>query len=119
MKKSIGSKIVNIIFTVIVLFAFYKLFGIYKTLSFNEFTKAEFNMGVTKFTRDKNITCTYDYSYKLESRDFNDAMFYKTINVKPNTPYKLTCMVKTENIETKDGKNNSGAQMAILDTTEC
>ena len=46
-------------------------------------------------------------------------MFYKTINVKPNTPYKLSCMVKTENVKSEDGKNDTGAQMSILDTTEC
>ena len=119
MKKSTGSKIANIIFTIIVLIIISKLFGVYKTHTFGEFTKAENILGVTKFTRDTSVTYTYNYSYKLESDDFNDAMFYKTINVKPNTPYKLTCMVKTENVESENGKNDSGAQMSILDTTEC
>lgn len=119
MKKNIGSKITNIIFAIIVLVILYKLFGVYKTYSYNDFTKAEYNLGVTKFTRDNDISYTYGYSYKLESKDFNDAIFYKTINVKPNTPYKLTCMVKTENVETENGKSNSGAQISILDTTEC
>ncbi len=119
MKRSTGSKIVNIIFIIIVLVVLYILFGIYKTYSYNDFIKAEYNLGITKFTRDDDITYSYDYSYKLESTDFNDAIFYKTINVKPNTPYKLTCMVRTENVETENGKNNSGAQMAILNTTEC
>ena len=119
MKKSTGSKIANIIFTIIVLIVIYILFGLYKTYSFGEFTKAENISGITKFTRDNSVTYTYDYSYKLESNEFNDAMFYKTINVKPNTPYKLTCMVKTENVESEDGKSNSGAQISILNTTEC
>lgn len=119
MKKSVGSKIANIIFTIIVLVILYKLFGVYKTYYYNEFTKAEYNLGVTKFTRDNDVKYSYDYSYKLESKDFNDAIFYKTINVKPNTPYKLTCMVKTENVITENGKSNSGAQISILDTTEC
>ena len=113
MKKSTGSKIANIIFTIIVLIIISKLFGVYKTHTFGEFTKAENILGVTKFTRDTSVTYTYNYSYKLESDDFNDAMFYKTINVKPNTPYKLTCMVKTENVESENGKNDSGAQMSI------
>lgn len=119
MKKNKGSKIANIIFTVIVIIILYKLFGVYKTYYYNDFTKAEYNLGVAKFTRDNNVTYTYDYSYKLESNEFNDAIFYKTITVKPNTPYKLTCMVKTENVETENGKSNSGAQISILDTTEC
>ncbi len=119
MKKSTSSRIINIICIIIIVFVLYKLFGIFKLHYYNDFIKAESNFGGTKFTRDKETTYTYKYSYKLESKDFNDAMFYKTINVKPNTPYKLTCMVKTENVQTKDGKNNSGAQMSILNSTEC
>lgn len=119
MKKSIGSKIVNLIFTIIAIVILFKLYGIYKTYSFGEFTKAEQNLGLTKFTRDTSITYTYHYSYKLESKDYNDAIFYKTINVKPNTPYKLTCMVKTENVESENEKSGSGAQISILNTTEC
>ena len=119
MKENKGSKLLNLIFTIIILGIIYTLFGIYKTYSFNEFVKAEEKIGVTKFTRDKTTTYTYDYSYKLESKDFNDAIFYKTINVKPNTPYKLTCMVKTENIESEDKMESSGAQISILNTTEC
>lgn len=116
--KNIGSKIINVIFTIIVLFVLYKMFGIYKMYSFGEFTKAEGNIRTTKFTRDHTITCGYDYSYKLESQEFNDAIFYKTVKVKPNTPYKLTCMVKTENVQSQNGKCDSGAQIAVLDTTE-
>ena len=119
MKKNTGSKIINIISTIIILFAFYKLFGIYKLYSYNDFTKAENATGITRFTRDKSETSSYKYSYKIESKDFNDAMFYKTVKIKPNTPYKLSCMVKTENVEIEDEKSESGAQISILNTTEC
>lgn len=119
MKKSLNSKIINIIFIVAILIIFYELFIVFKTYNYNGFTKAEYNIGFTKFTRDNDVKYTYEYSYKLESRDYNDAIFYKTINIKPNTPYKITCMVKTENVEAEDGKNGSGAQISILDTTEC
>ena len=93
--KSVGSKISNIIFTIIVIFVIYKLLGLYKVYYFNDFTKAEQTLGITKFTRDNKIKYSDNYSYKIESDQFNDAIFYKTINVKKNTPYKLTCMVKT------------------------
>lgn len=119
MKKSLNSKIINIIFIVAILIIFYELFIVFKTYNYNGFTKAEYNIGYTKFTRDNDVKYTYEYSYKLESKDYNDAIFYKTINIKPNTPYKITCMVKTENVEAEDGKNGSGAQISILDTTEC
>ena len=119
MKRNIGSKIVNIIFIIIAIVILSKLYGVYKIYNYNGFTKAEYSLGKTKFTRDNETTYSYEYSYKIESTDFNDAMFYKKIKVKPNTPYKLTCMVKTENIENENGKSGSGAQISILDTTEC
>ena len=117
--KTKASKIIDIIFTIIIIFITIKLFGIYKQNYFNEFTKAEFNQGISKFSRDKEITYSYDYSYKIESPSFNDAVFYKEIDVKPNTPYKLSCMVRTENVEKEEEKSNSGAQIAIIDTREC
>lgn len=119
MKEIISSKIGKAIYIVSVLIIFYCLLTLYKTFSFGEFTKAENISGLTKFRRDKYVTYNYKYSYKLKSDEFNDAMFYKTIHVKPNTPYKLTCMVKTKNVQSENGKSNSGAQISILDTTEC
>lgn len=117
-KKSIGSRIANTIFTIILLVVLYKVYGIYKEYNFGSFTKAEYNQGVTKFSRDNKTTYTYNYSYKLESKGFNDAMFYKEITVKPNTSYKLSCMVKTENVESENASSNGGAQISILNTTE-
>lgn len=118
-KKSIGGKIFNIIFWIIVIVLITKLYGVYRIYNFNGFTKAEYNTGVSKFTRDNKTTCEYDYSYKIESKNFNDAIFYKKIKVKANTPYKLTCMVKTQNIETESGKTDGGAQISIVNSTEC
>ncbi len=118
MKKSKGIKVLDIIFAIIIIVVLYKLLGVYKLYSFGDFIKAEHNRGNTKFTRDKEVTYTYKYSYKLQSINFNDAMFYKTVKVKPNTPYKLSCMVKTENVQTENGKESSGAQISILNSTE-
>lgn len=98
-KRNIGSKIGNVIFTIVILLIIFKLYGLYKIYYFNGFVKAEQISGITKFTRDNEVKSSYDYSYKMESEDFNDAIFYKTVNLKKNTPYKLTCMVKTENVE--------------------
>lgn len=117
-KKSIGSKISNIIFIIVVIVIIYKLLGLYKTYYFNGFIKAEQTVGITKFTRDNKVKYSDEYSYKLESNEFNDAVFYKKINVKKNTPYKLSCMVKTENIENMSGKNNGGAHISIIDSVE-
>lgn len=117
-KKSIGTKIFSTIFWIILIVVVYKLYGIYKLYSYNGFVKAESIIGITNFTRDNEETYKYEYSYKLESKQFNDAIFYKKVKVEPNTPYKVTCMVKTENVETENGKNNGGAQISIADTVE-
>lgn len=118
-KKTRISKIIDIVFTIIIIFIIIKIFGIYKQYYYNDFTKAEYNQGISKFSRDKEITYSYDYSYKIESSSFNDAIFYKEIEVKPNTPYRLSCMVKTDQVENEKEKSNSGAQIAIVDTREC
>lgn len=118
-KKRLGSKIIDIIFFIIVILILFKLFGIYKKYNYNGFTKAENIIGITKFTRDNEEIYKYDYSYKLESKEFNDAIFYKKIKVKPNTPYKLTCMVKTSDVVNENGKTSGGAQISVVNTTEC
>lgn len=118
-KKSVGAKIIDIIFFIIVFFVLIKLYGVYKKYNYNEFIKAENIIRVTKFTRDNKEKFSNENSYKMESQDFNDAIFYKKVKVKPNTPYKLTCMVKTDNVVNQSGKNNGGAQISIYDTTEC
>lgn len=118
-EKTKSSKIFNIIFTIVIFVIVFKLYGVYKKYNYNEFIKAETNAGITKFHRDNKIKLGNDYSYKIESPDFNDAIFYKKITVKPDTPYKLSCMVKTENVQNEDDGIESGAQMSIVDTTEC
>ena len=118
-KKNKSSKIVNFIFTIIAIIIIIKLYGIYKNYNFNGFTKAETNLGSSHFTRDSEVKFNNHNSYKIKSNDFNDAIFYKKIEVKPNTPYKLSCMVKTENVVNETGKAMSGAQISVLDTTEC
>ena len=45
-------------------------------------------------------------------------MFSKEIKVEKNTPYKVSCMVKTNNIEAEKEKSDIGAQISISDTTE-
>jgi hypothetical protein len=92
---------------------------IYSKYNFYDYTKAIREEGKTSFTRDFATKYSKDNSYKIENKDFNDSMFYKKIKVNPNTPYKVTCMVKTENVVNKENKASGGAQIAINDTTEC
>lgn len=118
-KKSKGTKIFNFIFIIIICVVLYYCFQIYKQNDFNGFIKAEVNSGISKFTKDSKVKYGKNSSFKIESDEYNDAIFYKKIEVEPNMPYKLSCMVKTENVENEDKKSNSGAQISIANTVEC
>ena len=118
-KRSKSSRIINLIFTAIIIVIIIKIYGIYKSYNYNGFTKAESILGSTHFVRDNKVKYNNENSFKIISKDFNDAIFYKKIEVKPNTPYKLSCMVKTEDIISENGKPGSGAQISVLDTVEC
>ena len=96
--KSISSKIFSWIFIIVMLVAIYKLFGIFRENFFNGFIKAEATLGLSEFRRDSNVKYSENNSYKIKSTVFNDATFYKEVEVKPNTAYKVTCMVKTEDV---------------------
>lgn len=118
-KKKKASKIINFIFTIFIIIIIFKMYKVYKKNDYTGFIKAEINIGTSIFTRDDQVKYGTNNSYKIESNEYNDAIFYKKIKVKPNTPYKLSCMVKTQNIQNEDNKNDSGAQISIVDTVEC
>lgn len=115
-KSGILSKISSLIFIIFVIIALIALHRVYKTHYFNEFYKAEENINTTKFTRDGKVKYTNAYSYKLESKEYNDAMFYKTVNVEKNTAYRVSCMVKTENVIPEKEISSSGAQICLSET---
>ena len=118
-QKSVFSILGTVIFFIIIILIIAKLYSVYKVYYFNGFTKVITDGQYSKFTRDSKVKYSENDSYKIESTDFNDAMFYKEIKVKPNTAYKLSCMVKTENVVPEKEPSPSGAQICILDTTEC
>lgn len=99
-------------------------FNVYKKNDFNGFEKAisenvqEENYDNTKFSRDSEVKYSKDNSYKIENLEYSDAMFYKEIEVEPNTPYKISCMVKTENVECEIAGEAGGVSIGILETTE-
>lgn len=109
----------NIIYTIVLIAILIIGATFYSKYSFGNFNKSIREKGKTSFSRDANIPNSKHKSYKIENRDYNDAMFYQTIQVKPNTPYKIKCKVKTENVENELTNSISGAQICIRDTTEC
>ena len=102
----------------VLLVILYFAYQFYQTNNFNDFIRSETNLYTSHFTRDKNITYSNQKSYKIETLEYNDAMFYKKVKVKKNQPYKVNCMVKTKNVQAKEEKSGVGAQIAIEGTTE-
>ena len=90
----------------------------YQENNFNDFVRSESNLYCSEFVRDKEIKYSKKASYKIVSEDYNDAMFYKTIKVSKNQPYRVTCMVKTRNVEAQENISGIGAQISIEGTTE-
>lgn len=117
-RKSIFSKMLSLLLLICAVVVLVKVYGIYKSKDYNEFIRAEKSPYTSNFTRDKEVTTGKSASYKIESKEFNDAMFYETIKVDPQTPYKVTCMVKTENVINQENNFGGGAQISIEGTTE-
>lgn len=101
---------IGILFTILYVF--------YVNYYYNGFYKAEYNRGITTFTRDNEIKFSDNRSYKIDSNNYNDACFYKEFKVEPNTPYRITCMVKTKNVISENEPSDSGAQIFLVETVE-
>ena len=103
----------NILFIAIIVVGLYLIYDYYMTNNFNDYIKSALIQDSSEFTRDKNVQYSSERSFKIYSPEFNDAMISKEISVKKNTPYRLTCMVKTENVETENNKSGSGAHLSV------
>lgn len=117
-KRSKISLIFNIILVIAVIVVINKLWHEYELNEFYDFVKAEYNAGISNFSKDDIIKYSNKYSYKIESNDFNDALIYKTIEVEQDTVYRITAMVKFENVENEKEKSEGGVNIGIMDTTE-
>lgn len=121
MRKQDGnilSKILYTFFVIILIVILFSIYEIYDENNFNGLSKSEFNIYSSNFSRDKSVKYNNTSSYKIESTTFNDAMLSKKIQVKKNTPYKVSCMVKVENVETENNPSCAGAHICIADTLE-
>lgn len=94
------------------------LFNIFKSHYFNGFVKAETTVGISEFRRDKDIKYSDMDSYRIISPTQNDAAFYKEILVEPHTPYRITCMIKTENVIPSMLNTDGGACISIIEAPE-
>ena len=60
---------------------------------------------------------------RIENRENNDARVYQTISVEPKKTYKISVIIKTENVENGAGANIAaydcnGTSSGIFGTTE-
>ena len=108
----------KLIVITVILVIFYFIYNFLMQFYFGEYIKAIHLKDITEFTRDKEVKYSDIDSFKIESPEFNDAMLCKEIEVIPNTPYKITCMIKTEDVVAEKGEMEAGAQICISDTTE-
>lgn len=117
-KKNRVNKIVDLIILIVLLTVLYFAYQFYQTNNFNDFVKSETNLYTSEFKRDGDNKYSKNRSYSIKSDEYNDAMFYKSVKLEKNKPYKVTCMVKTNNVEAKDQIAGVGAQISIEGTTE-
>ena len=111
-------KIVNITSWIIIIIILILAFNFYKHNNFNEFIRSEMNLHTSEFKRDSEKKYSKTDSYRITSNTKNDATIYKKVKVEKNTPYKVTCMVKTENVISENEISGVGAQISIIGTTE-
>ena len=120
MRKNRDAKalIINIFTFIILMLAIYLAYQFYQSNNFNGLIRSEVNPGASEFKRDKEIKYSDANSYKITSNTFNDAMFSKEIKVEKNTPYKVTCMIKTRGVEADKNASSIGAQISVSNTVE-
>ena len=111
--KKILGKVIYVITLLFLLVILYFAYEYYQSNNFNDFIRSEKNLYTSKFKRDKETKYSQKSSYKISSDEFNDAMFYKEVQVE-----KITCMVKTENVIPQEQQAGIGAQISIEGSTE-
>lgn len=112
------NKIANLVTWIIIIVILVIAFNFYKENNFNDFVRSEMNLHTSEFRRDSKVKYQNSNSYKIISNTKNDATFYKKVKVQKNMPYKVTCMVKTENVIPENDLSGVGAQISIIGTTE-
>ena len=73
-KSSIISWIITIILIIVAI-------NLYQKTNFNEYTRSEQNLHISKFERDSKEKYSKSNSYKIVSEKNNDAAFYKKVKV--------------------------------------
>lgn len=113
-----SKKVKNIVSNLFAIIILLIALVIYRKYDYNFYIKGISEKGKTVFSRDSVEKYSKERSYKIENKISNDAMFYKEINVIPNTPYKVTCMIKTKDVIGDQEIPTAGAQICLNGTEE-
>lgn len=112
-KKSHLSSTLFILILLVVVFGF-----VYPRYSFGYFMKSIRENDTASFSRDHEEKYKGKASYKITNEEYSDALFYQTVSVTPHTSYRVSCMVKTQDIENLENTKTGGAQISIAGTSE-
>ena len=77
--KNTATKIIDFVIFLILIVVLYFAYKYYQKNNFNEFIRSETNPYTSKFVRDDEQKYSERASYKIQSNEFNDAMFYKIV----------------------------------------
>lgn len=111
-------KVRQVLSYIVMVVAIIVLVIFYNKYNFNNFDKNIRLKDATEFVRDNKVKCSKMTSYSMNNKEYNDAMFSMHVEVTPNTPYRVTCMVKTENVENEDATSEGGAHICSATTQE-
>ena len=115
-ESNIARIIGNIVAVILLAIILVVAWKVYQKNNFNDYVRAEYNLEQSIFTRDEEVKFGNANSYKIESPTYNDAMFFKTIDVTPNTVYRVTCKIKTQDVVAQDEYADVGAHISIANT---
>ena len=117
-KNTVFRKLMSFFVLMISIYVLLQVYGIYREKNMNDFVRAEQILYTSSFSRDFEISLGEEGSYRIKSDKTNDAMFFVTMEVIPDTAYKVSCMVKTENVVPTHNNTGGGAQISIEGTSE-
>ena len=117
-EKTAFRKFVSFFMLIVSIYVLIQVYGIYKQKNMNDFIRAEQILYTSDFSRDFDVSLGDEGSYRISSDRANDAMFFLPLEVTPNTSYKVSCMVKTENVVPSHSNSGGGAQISIEGTIE-
>lgn len=106
-------KIINLMIILIVIII---ALNIIQVRNFNGLKLGQMESGTSTFSRDKTQTYHGEESYKIESQNYSDAMYFQTIKTEKNSVYKVSCQVKTENVICEAGEFG-GFNICLKDKT--